>query len=121
MNAVGGGDEFKTTVESFNRVSNLAAKASKAAVSESLLQEEAEKELYAAWLQVQKPYSTALEQRDGAKALGILGELKPAITNFFDAVMVMAEDEKVRANRLGLLAQIDQGLKQFADFNKLVW
>lgn len=121
MNAVGGGDEFKTTVESFNRVSNLAAKASKAAVSESLLQEEAEKELHAAWLQVQKPYSTALEQRDGAKALGILGELKPAITNFFDSVMVMAEDEKVRANRLGLLAQIDQGLKQFSDFNKLVW
>ena len=121
MSAVSGGDEFKTTVESFNRVSNLAAKASKAAVSESLLQEEAEKELHAAWLQVQKPYSTALEQRDGAKALEILGELKPAITNFFDSVMVMAEDEKVRANRLGLLAQIDQGLKQFADFNKLVW
>lgn len=121
MHAVSGGEDFKTTVESFNRVSNLAAKASKAAVSESLLQEGAEKELHASWLRVQKPYSTALEQRDGAKALDILGELKPAITNFFDSVMVMAEDEKVRANRLGLLAQIDQGLKQFADFNKLVW
>ncbi|MCJ8011409.1 glycine--tRNA ligase subunit beta [Paenibacillus sp. KQZ6P-2] len=121
MNAVGSGDDFKTTVESFNRVSNLAAKATKAAVSESHLQEDAEKELYAAWLEVQKPYSIALEERDGTKALELLGQMKPAITHFFDSVMVMAEDEKVRANRLGMLAQIDQGLKQFADFNKLVW
>ncbi|MEC0243029.1 glycine--tRNA ligase subunit beta [Paenibacillus dokdonensis] len=121
MNAVNSGEDFKTTVESFNRVSNLAAKASKAAVSESLLQEAAEKELYAAWLEVQKPYRTALEERDGMKALELLGQLKAAITHFFDSVMVMAEDDKIRGNRLGLLAQIDQGMKQFADFNKLVW
>lgn len=121
MKAVNSGEEFKTTVESFNRVSNLAAKASKAAVSESLLQEEAEKELHAAWLEVQKPYVTALEDKDGTKALELLAQMKVSITNFFDSVMVMAEDEKVRNNRLGLLAQIDQGLKQFADFNKLVW
>lgn len=121
MNAVNSGEDFKTTVESFNRVSNLAAKASKAAVSESLFQEAAEKELYAAWLKVQKPYRTALEERDGMKALELLGQLKAAITHFFDSVMVMAEDEKIRGNRLGLLAQIDQGMKQFADFNKLVW
>ncbi|MGN7357763.1 glycine--tRNA ligase subunit beta [Paenibacillus sp. SAF-054] len=121
MKAVNSGEEFKTTVESFNRVSNLAAKASKAAVSESLLQEEAEKELHAAWLEVQKPYVTALEDKDGTKALELLAQMKASITNFFDSVMVMAEDEKVRNNRLGLLAQIDQGLKQFADFNKLVW
>ncbi|GEM_PF-6569856 len=35
--------------------------------------------------------------------------------------MVMAEDEKVRANRLALLAAIDSDLKRFADFGKLVW
>ncbi|MDR0268972.1 glycine--tRNA ligase subunit beta [Paenibacillus sp.] len=121
MNAVNSGDDFKTTVESFNRVSNLAAKAPSAAVNESLLQEEVEKELYAAWLNVQKPYLSALEERDGGKALELLAQLKASITHFFDSVMVMAEDEKIRDNRLGLLAQIDQGLKQFADFNKLVW
>ncbi|MED5020352.1 glycine--tRNA ligase subunit beta [Paenibacillus chibensis] len=121
MDAVNSGEAFKTTVESFNRVSNLAAKAAKAAVSESLLQESAEKDLYAAWLEVQKPYFSALEAKNGEKALELLGQMKPSITNFFDSVMVMAEDEKIRNNRLGLLAQIDQGLKQFADFNKLVW
>ena len=85
MKAVNSGEEFKTTVESFNRVSNLAAKASKAAVSESLLQEEAEKELHSAWLEVQKPYVTALEEKDGTKALELLAQMKASITNFFDS------------------------------------
>ncbi|MFU1792752.1 glycine--tRNA ligase subunit beta [Paenibacillus azoreducens] len=121
MNAVNSGDDFKTTIESFNRVSNLAAKATGASVSESLLQEEAEKELHAAWMGIQKPYLAALAERDGEKALELLGQLKASITHFFDSVMVMAEDEKIRSNRLGLLAQIDHGFKQFADFNKLVY
>lgn len=121
MNAVNSGEDFKTTVESFNRVSNLASKAAKAEVNESLLQEDAEKNLYEAWKSVAQRYHTALEERDGAKALGLLGQIKEAITVFFDSVMVMAEDEKVRDNRLGLLASIDHDLKQFADFNKLVW
>ncbi|BFH61437.1 glycine--tRNA ligase subunit beta [Paenibacillus azoreducens] len=121
MNAVNSGDDFKTTIESFNRVSNLAAKATGASVSESLLQEEAEKELHADWMGIQKPYLAALAERDGEKALELLGQLKASITHFFDSVMVMAEDEKIRSNRLGLLAQIDHGFKQFADFNKLVY
>ncbi|MBE9912803.1 glycine--tRNA ligase subunit beta [Paenibacillus donghaensis] len=121
MNAVNSGDDFKTTIESFNRVSNLAAKATGASVNESLLQEEAEKELHAAWMGIQKPYLAALAERDGEKALALLGQLKASITHFFDSVMVMAEDEKIRSNRLGLLAQIDHGFKQFADFNKLVY
>lgn len=121
MNAVNSGDDFKTTIESFNRVSNLAAKATGASVSESLLQEEVEKELHADWMGIQKPYLAALAERDGEKALELLGQLKASITHFFDSVMVMAEDEKIRSNRLGLLAQIDHGFKQFADFNKLVY
>ncbi|GJM83550.1 hypothetical protein HMSSN139_60460 [Paenibacillus sp. HMSSN-139] len=40
---------------------------------------------------------------------------------FFEAVMVMAEDDAIRTNRLALLAAIDEDLKAFADFGKLVW
>ncbi|MBB3127319.1 glycyl-tRNA synthetase beta chain [Paenibacillus rhizosphaerae] len=121
MQAVNSGDDFKTTVESFNRVSNLAAKAEKAEVQEPLFVEEAESNLFRAWQSITADYHTALSERDGAKALALLGDIKEAVTKFFDSVMVMAEDERVRANRLGLLASIDRDLKQFADFNKLVW
>ncbi|MGG4045422.1 glycine--tRNA ligase subunit beta [Paenibacillus favisporus] len=121
MQAVNSGDDFKTTVESFNRVSNLAAKAEKAEVQEQLFVEEAESNLFRAWQSITADYHAALSERDGAKALALLADIKEAVTKFFDSVMVMAEDERVRANRLGLLASIDRDLKQFADFNKLVW
>lgn len=113
--------DFKTTVESFNRVSNLAAKASSEKVRSDLFQEEAEKNLYTAWQSVSEGYRQLLAERNSAKALELLGSLKSSITGFFDSVMVMAEDEQVRANRLALLAVIDQDLKRFADFSKLVW
>ncbi|WHX47707.1 glycine--tRNA ligase subunit beta [Paenibacillus woosongensis] len=121
MAAVSGQDDFKTTVESFGRVSNLAAKASALKVRSDLLNEPAESELYEAWKSVTAAYREALEQRDAKKALELISGLKGSITLFFDNVMVMAEDETVRANRLALLKAIDEDLSMFADFSKLVW
>ncbi|MNW13810.1 glycyl-tRNA synthetase subunit beta [compost metagenome] len=63
----------------------------------------------------------ALEVHDASKAISLAAELTPAVTSFFDAVMVMAEDQDIRENRLALLASIHGDLKQFADFSKLVW
>ncbi len=121
MDAVSNQTDFKTTVESFNRVSNLGGKAEQYVINEALLQEQGEKELYKAWQSVLDGYHSALVQRDGQKALQWLGQMRNAITDFFDSVMVMAEDEQVRNNRLALLAAIDKDLKGFADFTKLVW
>ena len=86
-----------------------------------LLAESAEQALYAAWQSVSDHYREALAARDAVGALERLSELKEAITVFFDAVMVMAEDEAVRANRLALLSLINNDLQTFADFSKLVW
>lgn len=113
--------DFKTTVESFNRVGNLAAKAESSEVRAESLKEEAEQKLFETWQAVQTPYTGALDRRDADEALTLLSGLTPSITEFFDSVMVMAEDPEVRRNRLALLAGIDAGLKRFADFNKLVW
>jgi glycyl-tRNA synthetase beta chain len=60
-------------------------------------------------------------QNKAVEALGFLASLHDDITAFFDAVMVMAEDEKVRNNRLALLALIHKDLSTFADFSKLVF
>lgn len=121
MDAVTNQEDFKTTVESFNRVSNLGGKAQQFVINEALLQEKGEKELYKAWQAIVEGYHNALDQRDGQKALQWLGQMSDAITEFFDSVMVMAEDEQVKNNRLALLASIDKDLKGFADFTKLVW
>lgn len=122
MDAVTGQEDFKITVDSLTRVSNLAAKASEGSVIEpSLLKEEAEVKLYDTWQSLHSSYLEALESKNAAEALRILSGLKDAVTGFFDSVMVMAEDEQVRANRLALLAGIDSDSRQFADFSKLVW
>ncbi|MNK17528.1 Glycine--tRNA ligase beta subunit [compost metagenome] len=121
MDTVNADSGFKTTVESFSRVRNLASKASAEKVRSDLLQEEAEKNLYSAWQKVSGEYRKQLSERNSAGALELLSSLKPSITGFFDSVMVMAEDEQIRTNRLGLLAAIEEDLKAFADFSKLVW
>ncbi|CAK4851159.1 unnamed protein product [Aphanomyces euteiches] len=111
--------EFKSTLESFNRVGNLAAKAAVYEVKQTLFQEEAEKALYSTWLEMHGDFIAQLANADEAGALKTLSKLKAPITAFFDGVMVMAEDEQIKQNRLALLYNIAADLKQIADFSKL--
>jgi len=113
--------DFKPVAESFNRVGNLAAKSDDAAYDASLFSEQAEHELEQSWRAVHDDVLLMLKQNRTVEALETLSRLKEPITNYFENVMVMSDDEKVRRNRLGLLRAIDNDLKRFADFNKLVW
>lgn len=121
MSAVTDQAEFKVIVDSLTRVSNLAGKATSDVIDASLLKEDAELQLYQTWQNLHTPYLEAMADHNAEEALRILSGLKDAVTTFFDSVMVMAEDEQIRANRLALLAGIDADSKAFADFGKLVW
>ncbi|MBU5440471.1 glycine--tRNA ligase subunit beta [Paenibacillus sp. MSJ-34] len=122
MQAVTGQSDFKTTVDSFNRVNNLAAKSTGAAeANPALFAHAAEKRLYEKAIDVRSRYKEALAAGDIGKALAELSSLKQPITEYFDHVMVMDENEAVRANRLATLAGIAADLQTFADFSKLVW
>ena len=48
-----------------------------------------------------------------------LASAKPAVDRFFDDVMVMAEDEALRANRLALLNRVAATMNRVADISKL--
>lgn len=113
--------EFKAVVESFNRVSNLAAKAASNIVAADRFADQAEQALFTAWQSVHETFGKELAAGEEAQALQTISGLKEPITAFFEAVMVMAEDESIRNNRLALLAVIAADIKQFADFSKLVW
>ncbi|MFD0958648.1 glycine--tRNA ligase subunit beta [Paenibacillus chungangensis] len=120
---VNGNDKasFKMTVEAFNRVSNLAGKATTRSVDRQLFQESIEQELHDAWLSQKEAFRTALADKDAAAALQSLSSLKSLINLYFESVMVMAEDEGVRNNRLATLAIIADDISLVADFSKLVW
>jgi glycyl-tRNA synthetase beta chain len=114
--------EMKTICDSFTRVMNLSAKAETGGVpDEQLFQDVSEHQLYAAWRDVHQAAELRLANGDEEQALQELMRLTGPITSYFDSVMVMAEDERIRTNRLRTLKLIDEDLRKLADFNKLVW
>jgi glycyl-tRNA synthetase beta chain len=114
-------DDFKLTVEQFTRVNNLAQKAEADEIDTSLFQEEVERTLYQAYLAAEKDVSGKVAQGDLPGALAALATLREPIRSFFDGVMVMAEDERVRRNRLALLKRLSRLIHHYADFTKIVF
>ena len=63
--------------------------------------------------------AAALARRDYSTMCQSLSRLRGPVDAFFDQVMVMAEDERVRRNRLSLLARIRGTFLQMADFSRI--
>jgi len=113
--------EFKLTVEAFNRVCNLAGKAESKNVDAALFQEQSEIKLYEAWTAIHAEFTAALDRREVERAYEQLATLREHIVPYFDSVMVMAEDEAIKRNRLATLAVIANDIQAIADLSKLVW
>jgi len=56
---------------------------------------------------------------DHVEALQQLQLLKQPVDNYFDNVMVMVDDQKVRENRLNMLSALKKTFNRVADFSKL--
>jgi len=57
---------------------------------------------------------------DYTAALEAIATLRPQVDAFFDAVMVMAPEPELRANRLGLLTRVLADFSGIADFSEIV-
>jgi glycyl-tRNA synthetase beta chain len=105
------------------RIANILRKsaggAAPATVDVESLKESAEVRLFDAMRALRDAVSVATAQREYANALGRLAQLRPAVDEFFDQVMVMDEDLKLRANRLALLAQLHGLFAGVADLSRL--
>jgi len=60
------------------------------------------------------------ERKDYAQALAEISRLRKPVDTFFDKVMVMVEDERLRANRLALLRNLLNEFSTIADFSEIV-
>ena len=103
------------------RVQNLLKKADAqlGAVNENLLQEDAERALFAATQALRPTVQNALAHHDFQAALTALSAVKPQVDAFFDNVMVMADDAAVKQNRLNLLNELSQLMNAVADISLL--
>jgi glycyl-tRNA synthetase beta chain len=88
-------------------------------INVALLQEPAEQALHLALSQITPNADAAFSAGDYSASLQTLAALREPVDAFFDNVMVNAEDEKLRANRLALLSQLHQAMNRVADISKL--
>ncbi len=104
------------------RVGNILKKSEttvEVKINDVLLQEPAELALANALKSVAVRADSAWVLGDYTGNLQALAALKAPVDEFFDKVMVNAEDPAIRANRLGLLASLHQAMNRVADLSKL--
>jgi glycyl-tRNA synthetase beta chain len=118
--------DFESISIACKRIKNILRQAAEAgkhvatAVDAEALQEPAERELASQIPHTAKAVASLSAQRSYEQALLEVSRLRPAIDNFFDKVMVMVEDERVRANRLALLQTLLKEFSTIADFSEIV-
>lgn len=112
--------DFDRIYPALNRVLRILPDQPPTEIQPNLFQDEAEKQLGKVVDTAEAELSISVQKRDYEELLTQLGELQPVIDQFFDDVMVMAEDNAIRSNRLALLNAIAQKVYPLADLTKLV-
>lgn len=123
VNAFGQMPEAQALAAANKRVSNILAKLEgeiSTDLNADLFTENAEKALAAAVAEKAGIVEPLFASRDYSKALTELAVLRAPVDAFFDDVMVMADDEAVRNNRIALLNQLRNLFLEVADISLLV-
>jgi len=116
---------FEPLAVSFKRIRKILEKAGPVAswrlpaARPELFTEDAEKRLHSAAGQAAQQAAAHKRAGNYREALQVIAELRPAVDRFFDEVLVMAEEEIVRKNRLTLLAELLREFSTIADFSEL--
>jgi glycyl-tRNA synthetase beta chain len=124
LKAIRRSKNFEPLAVSFKRIRNILEKSNykkeeARAIQTELFESGAERELFSA---VRSAAARVQAQKRAGKyqeALEVVAGLRKAVDDFFEGVMVMAENEAVRQNRLALLAEILREFTTIADFSEL--
>lgn len=109
---------FKEGIEALSRIINISNKAvTVSAVDSSLFENEYESDLYNRFTAVKEKINTKVEEKEYFE---LLFSLQEAISAYFDHTMVMADNEKIKENRLNLMAEIAAYIKGFASVNEII-
>jgi glycyl-tRNA synthetase beta chain len=126
VSQVRGSEDFASIAVSFKRIKNILrqAREGKKSVAEGvdpgLLADPGERELHARMTEIAPRVRDLAARGNYAEALAEIASIRPVVDAFFDKVMVMVEDERVRANRLALLQTLLNEFSTIADFSEIV-
>jgi len=118
-------EDFKSVCIAFKRVKNILRQAEEKRIPvpnqvDRHLMGESEQELYDEVNLKGVVFNQHAEKGEYREALSTLAAIRPVLDRFFDKVMVMVEDPKIRGNRLALLSLLDNVFRRIADFSEIV-
>ena len=114
--------DFEPLSITFKRVENIIKKAKVKeglSVDESLFEDRCEKELFSSVNKARQVVEGLIQEGNYGKALSHIATLRSKVDTFFEDVMVMAEDTKLRQNRIALLSSVSGLFKNIADFSMI--
>ncbi len=114
--------DFLSLASNFKRIANILSQAENMSGSfeGSMLKDPVELALWQGYLRVEPEVRAAQKNHDYGAALRSLASMRETVDEFFNKVMVMAEDPVVRSNRISLLNCISQLFYGIADISKIV-
>jgi glycyl-tRNA synthetase beta chain len=119
-------ENFEPLAAAFKRIKNIMQQAQKGSgfvagdVNRALLEAGPESYLYNRYEEVKAEVARHTDAGNELPALEAIASLRPDIDLFFDKVLVNVPDEKVRQNRLSLLAKLLTEFSTIADFSEIV-
>ncbi len=119
MNKIKDDRDFQDIIVPFKRVANITKDWDKTVVNESLFVEPEEKDLYKTFTANKDNFIKYKKDGKYIEALKTFTNLKDDINKFFDNVLVMDKDEKIKINRLNLLKNIYNTFNTIADLTKI--
>lgn len=113
--------EAENLASAYKRINNILSKADNfdKNINESLLKEDEEVKLFNVLKNVDVKVSKLYSDSNYTEALSALSELKDPVDNFFENVMVNAEDVNIKNNRLALLNNLHEIIAKTADISVL--
>ena len=110
---------FEVLSASFKRVRNIVKDNSDTSVDQNLFEADAEKQLWSAYQTLELSTRDGLNNKDYQGLLENMLQLKNPIDNYFDEVMVMAEDKDLRKNRLNMMTAIGNLILEVGDISRM--
>ncbi|HWY42829.1 MAG TPA: glycine--tRNA ligase subunit beta [Candidatus Sulfotelmatobacter sp.] len=123
LRAIRKSKNFEPLTVSFKRIRKILEKAGPqldgAHIQTDLFEGEAERALFSAMRKAAPKVEEHKRAGHYKEALDAIAALRPDVDRFFEQVMVMAEDEAVRKNRLALLSELSREFSTIADFSEM--
>ncbi len=120
LNNIKNKPEFKSLIQTAKRVNNILKDQPSRRLNPDLFVAKEERDLYTTYSILSENVSSLLKNGQFKRAQRMILKIQPVVDKFFDEVLVMDKDTRVRKNRLALLQEMSRLFIRIADYSQIV-